>query len=582
MSSNYPIQSRSSSARSRKQRAQWVKDSKSPGLRIIPLGGLREVGKNMTCFQFMDDLIIVDCGLAFPDEDMPGVDIIIPDFSYVRENKDKLRAIFITHGHEDHIGALPWFLKEFNVPVYGDAMTIKLVERKLKDRSSQVKDPDLRLLRPGQRVGAGHFQVESIHVNHSIADSNAFAITTPLGVVLHTGDFKIDYTPPTGTPINLSRIAELGRKGILALISDSTNIEVPGSTMSELAIGEKFKELFAKASGRVFVATFSSNVYRLQQVIDAAEAEERKVCLLGRSMLNIFEVANSIGYLRYKADTIIDINALDNHKPEELVLITTGSQGEPTAALSKIAFAEHKNVEIVEGDTIILSSSIIPGNEKPIYRMIDELYRRGADVIYASLADVHVSGHAYQEELKLIYHLARPKFFIPAHGEYRHLHLHSQMAQQMGHPKEKILLLSNGDILELNHNESRFIGFTEGAGVLIDGSGMGDVDKWVLRDRLRLAEDGVVSAFIAIDPGQNILLGQPDIIARGFIYDSEIESTTLSCRNLIEKLVAEAQAENKSLSQALKSGRLEHELRRLLFEKTRRRPVILISVIEIN
>ncbi|HHV41954.1 MAG TPA: ribonuclease J [Clostridiaceae bacterium] len=567
---------------SRQQKSKKTPDAKSPGLKIIPLGGMREVGKNMTCFQFQDDMIIVDCGIGFPDEDMPGVDIIIPDFTYVRENIDKLKAIFVTHGHEDHIGALPWLLKEVSVPVYSNALTIKLIERKLKDRGTQVKNPDLRVLRTGQRVGAGQFQVESIHVNHSIADANAFAITTPIGIVLHMGDYKVDYTPPTGKPIDLNRIAQLGQKGILALISDSTNIEYPGSTMSEQAVGETFKDLFARAQGRIFVATFSSNVYRLQQVIDAAEAEGRKVCLLGRSMINVFEVANSIGYIRSSPNTIIEQNNIDKYKPDELVLITTGSQGEPMAALSKIAFAEHKNVEIVEGDTVILSSSIIPGNEKPIYRMIDELYRRGAEVIYESLADVHVSGHAYQEELKLIYQLAKPKFFIPGHGEYRHLHLHAKMVQKMGHDKEKILLLSNGDIVELDYKEFRFVGFTEGAGVLIDGSGMGDVDKWVLRDRLRLAEDGVVSAYIAINSQNNSILGQPEIIARGFIYDSEIASTTISCRNLIEELATEARTEKKPLAHILKSGRLENELRKLLFEKTRRRPVILISVLEID
>ncbi len=569
-------------SQSRKQKAAQINDSRSPGLRIIPLGGMREVGKNMTCYQFQDELIVVDCGIGFPDEDMPGVDIIIPDFTYLRENKEKLKGIFVTHGHEDHLGALPWLLKEFNVPVYGNAMTLKLIERKLEDRGTRVKNPDLRLLRSGQRVGAGSFQVEFIHVNHSIADANALAITTPLGVVIHTGDFKIDYTPPTGEPIDLQRFAELGKKGVLALLSDSTNIEVGGSTMSEKAVGETFKNLFSKAKGRIFVATFSSNIYRLQQIIDAAEAENRRVCLLGRSMLNVYEAANSLGYIKSHKGTIIEVNSIDNYKPEQLVLITTGSQGEPMAALSKMAFAEHKNVEIMEGDTIILSSSTIPGNEKPIYRMIDELYRRGAEVIYESLADVHVSGHAYREELKLMYQLTSPRYFIPVHGEYRHLYKHAQMVNEMGHPKDRIQLLANGDIIELDHKELRFIGFTEGAGVLIDGSGMGDVDKWVLRDRLRLAEDGVVSAYIAVDSENNEILGQPDIMARGFIYDSEIASTVEGCRNLISKLAKDAQKEGKPLVHVLKSGRLEHELRRLLFEKTRRRPIIIISVLEID
>ena len=571
-----------SNHKSRQNKAEQVIKNESSGLRIIPLGGMREVGKNMICFQYLYEIIIVDCGLGFPDEDMPGVDIIIPDFTYLRENEEKLKAVFITHGHEDHIGALPWLLKEFNLPVYCNALTKKLIERKLSDRGTRVKNADLRTVRSGQRVGSGYFQVEFIHVNHSIADANALAITTPLGIVIHTGDFKVDYTPPVGEPINLGRFAALGQKGVFALISDSTNIEIAGSTMSEQAVGECLSELFSKAKGRLFVATFSSNVYRLQQIIDAAEANKRKVCLLGRSMLNVYEAANSLGYIRSRKGSIIDISAVDNHADNELVIVTTGSQGESMAALSKIAYAEHKNVEIKEGDTVILSSSIIPGNEKTIYRMINELYRRGAEVVYEALADVHVSGHAYQEELKLIYQLTRPRYFIPSHGEYRHLYKHGKMVMSMGHPEERIRLLANGDIVELDYDEMRFVGFTEGAGLLIDGSGMGDVDKWVLRDRLRLAEDGVVSAYIAVDKKTNSLLGQPDIIARGFIYDSEIASTTENCRSLIAELAQEAKKDNKKLARLLKSGRLEHELRRLLFEKTRRRPVILISVMEVD
>ncbi len=559
--------------------AQNSKD-KAP-LRVVPLGGLREVGKNMTCYEYENDMIIVDCSIAFPNEDMPGVDVIIPDFTYLRENREKIRAIFITHGHEDHIGAVPWLLSEFDVPLYGNRLTLKLIENKLKSRPVKVEKTDLRLLTSGQRAKAGCMQVEFIHVNHSIADANALAITTPAGVIVHTGDFKIDYTPLDGETIDLGRLAELGKSGVFLLASESTNVESPGTSTSEKVIAETLAKLFSRIKGRIFIATFASNVSRLRHIIHAAEENGRKVCLQGRSIINVYEAAKSIGYMDINENTIIDVNTVNNYRPEELLILTTGSQGETSAALSRLAFAEHKNLEIVEGDTVILSSSKIPGNEKAIYRVVNELFRRGAEVIYDSMDDIHASGHAYKEELKLMLALTKPKYFIPIHGEYRHLYKHASLAHDQGIPWENISLLANGDILELEDNKLRFRGFTEGAGVLIDGSGMGDVDELVLRDRLLLAEDGVVSVYIGVNTALNKLIGDIEIKARGFIYESEIANITEICRNAIEKAANEAVFAGKSLTGLLQSKKLEKQLKRVLFEHTSRRPVILISVLKV-
>lgn len=550
-------------------------------LKIIPLGGMREIGKNLTVYEYDQDMIIVDCGITFPDEDMPGIDIVVPDFAYVLQNKKKLKGIFLTHGHEDHIGALPWLLRDIKVPVYGSRMTLELVRRKLEDRGTGVKGAQLNSISDGTVVDAGCFSVEFIHANHSIADANSLAIRTPLGILFHSGDFKIDYTPINGGPMDLSRIAQIGSEGVLLMFCESTNVEKAGFSPSESTVGEAFADLFSKAPGRIFVATFSSNVFRIQQILTAAEKHNRKVALLGRSMLNVFDAANSLGYLDIRPDTLIEIKDIDRYDPDQIVLITTGSQGEPMAALTRMAFSEHRTVEIHQGDTVILSSSAIPGNEKPIYRVINELFRRGAKVIYESISDIHVSGHAYREELKLIHSLVKPRYFVPAHGEYRHLYRHAELAHQMGMPWEQVFILNNGDILEIGDDKADITGFTNAAGVMIDGSGMGDVDNLVLRDRLLLADDGVVTVFIAIDKASGRIIGEPDIQARGFIYESETQTVIRECRTRINQFAKRADAANKPLAAMISSGALRDQLRDLFFHKTKRRPVVLVSVLEV-
>lgn len=550
-------------------------------LKIIPLGGLREVGKNLTIYEYGDALIVVDCGIAFPEEDMPGVDVIIPDFTYLRENKAKFKGVVITHGHEDHIGALPWLLREFAVPVYADRLTLKLIELKLSDRGSHVKNPDLRLVTSGSSFGVGPFGIEFIPVNHSIADANALAIRTPVGVVIHTGDFKIDHTPIHGERIGLDRFAEYGSNGVLALVSESTNVEIEGYTPSERSVGDTFNRLFWQTTGRIFVATFSSNVYRLQQIITAAEANNRKVVLVGRSMLNVFKAADELGYLHYEHGTVLELNQAGSLPDDQVLYITTGSQGEPMSALTRIAFASHRELEIREGDTVIFSSSMIPGNETKIFRVINELFKRGANVIYKSLADVHVSGHAYREELKMMIALTKPHFFIPAHGEYRQLKQHANIAINLGVEADNVAILNNGDILALDQHGLSVIGYTAGQGVPIDGSGMGDVDESVLSDRRLLADDGVVVAVIALDTKRNEITALPQIMARGFIYDSEIKDITASCLARIQQVASKSKEAKRPLGPVLKGNELRQSLQKLLFEKTRRRPMILISVIEL-
>lgn len=548
---------------------------------MTPLGGMREIGKNMTVFEYGGDIVIIDCGMAFPDDKMPGIDIIIPDFTYLRENRDKIRGVLITHGHEDHIGALPWFLKEFDVPIYATPMAMKLIEIKLENFRPKVVSKKLQVIRAGESLEIGSFHIEFIHVNHSIADAISIALTTPIGTIFYTGDFKIDYTPTTVDPIDLGKIAEIGNKGVLALISDSTNAERPGHSLSEREVGKAFKEIFSEATGRVIVATFSSNIFRLQQVISTAEDQGRKVLILGRSMLNVFAAANSLGYLSYDPSTIIDIKSLDNFPPREIVILATGSQGEPMSALSRLAFSEHRSTEIIEGDTVLLSSSMIPGNEEAIYRVINELFMKGAQVIYESLKDIHASGHACQDELKQIITLIRPKHFIPGHGEFRMLYRHAELASLMGVPNDKITLLANGDIIEFTEDgEMNFAGYTEGAGVLIDGSGMGDVDAFVLRDRLRLAEDGIVSVMVLVDEQANRLYGEPVIQARGFIYESEMNHVAEICQKRVKEIAHDLQ-KNKPLAQTMTSKDVSEKIQKTLFEYTKRRPFVMVSVMTV-
>ncbi len=550
-------------------------------LKVIPLGGLREIGKNMTVFEYGDDIIIVDCGIGFPEENMPGIDIVIPDMSYVFQNKHKVRGVFFTHGHEDHIGAVAWLTKEVNAPLYGSKLAMELIKLKLEDRGGSLRNVNLNPVEDGDVIQKGNFSVEFIRSTHSIADANMLAIKSPAGLVMHTGDFKIDYTPVSGEPINLSRIASLGQEKPLLLLCESTNIEKPGFSMSESKVGESFASIFERTTGRIVIATFSSNVYRMQQIISAAEANNRRVCLIGRSILNVFKAANSLGYIKMKPDTIVDINKIKGIPHEKLVIISTGSQGEPLSALTRMAFNEHQKIEITEGDTVILSASPIPGNEKPIYRVINELYLRGANVIYTSLAEVHASGHAYQEELKLIHQLVRPKYFIPVHGEYRMLYQHAKLAQKMGMHEKNTMILSNGDILELTAESAKITGYIPADGIMIDGYGTSDVGASVLRERQLMSDDGVLSIAIAVSKQTQKLAAEPFIVTRGFIYETESEKIISDSISKIHTFVKKCNSVGKPLIPMLKSNTLRDQLKDLLYERTRRRPIILISVLEV-
>ena len=552
-------------------------------LRMIPLGGMCEIGKNMTAYEYGNDIIIVDCGQIFPDETMPGVDAVIPDFTYVIQNRDRVRGIFITHGHEDHIGGLPYLLREFKAPVYGGRMTIELLRYKLDDRvPGLAKGCSLNVVEAGQVIRAGCFGVEFIHVNHSIADAFMFAIRTPIGIIVHSGDFKIDYTPITGEIMDLQRIAQIGREGVLLFVCESTNIEVPGFSKSERHVGESMADMFKDARGRIFVATFSSNVSRLQQIFTAAERHGRKVALVGRSMLNVFNAANNLGYIQKKPDTLIEISQVDHYPPEQVVIISTGSQGEPMSALTRIAFSNHRELEIQPGDTVIISATPIPGNEKPIYKVINELYRRGAKVYYSALADVHVSGHASQEEIKLVHSLVRPRFFIPAHGETRMLYQHAELAHKLGVPFENIFILANGDIFEISKGTARVAGFTNGEAVLIDGSSVGEVDNSVLRERKMLSDDGVVAISLVVNRRTGMMMAQPAVSAMGFLYDSEHAKIEADCRQHAANFVTRTLSSGRKVQEAVSSGQMQGQMRSFLYERTKRRPVVMINLVEVD
>ena len=552
-------------------------------LRMIPLGGMCEIGKNMTAYEYGSDIIIVDCGQSFPDETMPGVDAVIPDFTYVLQNRDRVRGIFITHGHEDHIGGLPYLLREFKAPVYGGRMAVELLKYKLDDRVPGLgKSVQMHAVEAGQTVRAGCFAVEFIHVNHSIADAFMFAVRTPIGTIMHSGDFKIDYTPINGEIMNLQRIAQIGREGVLLFVCESTNIEVPGFSKSERHVGESMADMFKGAQGRIFVATFSSNVSRLQQIFSAAERHGRKVALVGRSMLNVFNAANNLGYIQMKPDTLIEASQVDKYPPEQVVIISTGSQGEPMSALTRIAFMNHRELEIQQGDTVIISATPIPGNEKPIYKVINELYKRGAKVYYSALADVHVSGHASQEEIKLVHSLVRPKFFIPAHGETRMLYQHAELAHRLGVPNENIFILANGDIFEISKGTARVTGFTNGDAVLIDGASKGEVDNSVLRERKLLSDDGVVSIALAVSSRTGALMAEPVVSAMGFLYDSEHAKIEGACRQHASNIVTRTISSGRKVRDAVHSGQMQGQMRSFLYERTKRRPVVLINLIEVE
>lgn len=558
-----------------------AKQKAKKSLKVIPLGGLGEIGKNLTVFESDNDIILVDCGVAFPDDDMLGIDAVIPDVTYLIKNKSKVRAIFLTHGHEDHIGALPYFLKDINVPVYGTTLTLALVQRKLEEfkMSGTVK---LQEVKHGSIVPLGDFAVEFIRTNHSIADASALAIHTPAGLVVHTGDFKVDYTPVDGEPIDLMRLAELGESGVLMLMADSTNSERKGFTMSERTVGVKFDELFAKTHGRIIVATFSSNIHRVQQIIDTAVKFNRKCVVCGRSMVNVIEVARELGYMKHTEDVLIDIESIKDYPPEELVVITTGSQGEPMSALTRMAVSTHRQIDIVPGDTVIISASPIPGNEKPIAKMIDELFKRGANVIYKSLEEVHVSGHACEEELKLIQTIVKPKYFMPVHGEFKHLVRHASIATHLGLPENHVFIMENGMVLEFDEDEVRCEEMVPAGNVLVDGLGVGDVGNIVLRDRRHLSEDGLIIIVMSIHSATGALLAGPDIISRGFVYMRESEEMMTKIRDIAKQALGKADESRRRHDWTVKKTNIRDAVHEYVYEQTKRNPMILPIIMEIS
>ncbi len=556
-----------------------IPESKSP-LKIIPLGGLDEIGKNCTVYEYEDEMIIVDCGLAFPDDEMPGIDLVIPDLSYIIKNKDKIKGIFITHGHEDHIGAVPYLLKEINVPVYSRALTLGLIEGKLVEHglSGLVK---LIEKKPGDVVKCGKFSVEFIHVNHSIPDAVAFAITTPCGVVLQTGDFKFDSTPISGEMIDIARLSEIGKKGVLALLSDSTNAEREGITLSEKTVGTSFSNLFKQAKNdRIIVATFSSNIHRMQQIIDEAVKCGRKVAVSGRSMVNVVEVATKLGYLSIPQGVLIDMKSINQFMPNQLVIITTGSQGEPMSALHRMAQNSHKNVSISANDTIIISASPIPGNEKTVSNVVNGLMKLGANVIYEKMYDVHVSGHACQEELKMMLAMTKPKFFIPVHGERKQLASHKKLAQAVGIDKKNILISENGKVIELTTKSIKQNGAVQSGRILVDGYGVGDVGSIVLRDRKHLAQDGIIIVVMSIDSSTGDIVSGPDIVSRGFVYVKESEDLMNDIKDVVYDCIYDISRRGYTDWVAIKS-RVRDDLSRFLYERTKRSPMILPIVMEI-
>ncbi|MBR5270588.1 MAG: ribonuclease J [Clostridia bacterium] len=553
---------------------------KQQNLKIIPLGGLDEIGKNLTAFEMGNEIIMVDCGMMFPDSDMPGVDFVINDISYLEKNYRKIRGIFLTHGHEDHIGGLPYFLKAINVPVYGTRLTLGLVEHKLKEHNL-LSDVKLVRTRYGQEIVAGNnFKVEFIRTNHSIADSAALAIKTPVGTVVHMGDFKIDTTPIVGDMIDLARLGELGNEGVLALMSDSTNVERSGFAMSERSVGETFENIFHNCKKRIIVATFASNVHRVQQIIDAAAKNGRKVAVSGRSMENIVEISILLGYMKVPEGVLINIDSINKYNPEQVVIITTGSQGEPMSALSRMAYSDHRKVEITKDDLIIISATPIPGNEKAVANVINELFKTGAEVIYKSLADVHVSGHACQEELKLILALTKPKFFIPVHGEHRHLMMHANLAQKVGIPAQNCYTLSNGSVFETDGNSAKISGTVAAGKILVDGLGVGDVGNVVLRDRKHLAEDGLIIVVATISSTTKTLISKPDIISRGFVYVREAENLMDGIKEAANASLIACLNKNNHEWSTLKAH-LKTDVARYIYDTTKRNPMILPIIEEI-
>ena len=547
-------------------------------VKIIPLGGLHEIGKNLTLVEYRDDIIIIDCGMTFPEDEMLGIDVVIPDVTYLENNKHRIRGLVLTHGHEDHIGAIPYVLRKLDLDIYGTGLTIGLLENKLKEH--RLSRDKLHVVSAGDVVKLGKMEVEWINVNHSIPDACALAIKTPLGYVYHSGDFKVDFTPISGEPINLTRIAEIGQKGVLAMIGESTNVLREGYTMSESKVGETFNRLFQSLSdNRIIIATFASNVHRVQQIINSAEKYGRKVVLSGRSMVNVTETARKLGQFRVKKDTFIDIKDMDKYDDSELVLITTGSQGEPMSALTRIAYGEHRKIQLTPNDAIILSATPIPGNENAVTKVINRLLERGAKVIYETLSEIHVSGHACQEELKLILSLVKPKYFIPAHGEVRHLMKHAKIAQQMGMDEENIFIMENGNCLEISQKSAKLVGDVPSGNILVDGLGVGDVGNIVLRDRRHLSEDGLIIVVISLTKEGKVVSG-PDIISRGFVYVRESEDLIEDAKNVVRKILNDDSRDNLRNWNGLKSD-IRDNLRSYIFKNTKRNPMILPIIMEV-
>lgn len=562
------------------QQKKVPRENRSTPVRFMALGGLNEIGKNLYVYECSNDMFIVDCGLAFPDDEMPGVDLVVPDFTYLEKNKERFRGIVITHGHEDHIGALPYLLKKVNVPIYGTRLTLGLVEGKLKEHGL-LSQASLNVVEPRQNVRMGCMSVEFIRVNHSIPDSCALAIHTPAGVIVHTGDFKVDYTPIEGGIIDLARFGELGNRGVLALMSESTNVERPGYTKSERSVGESFKGLFAKAEGkRIIIATFSSNIHRIQQIIDEAVIHGRRVAVSGRSMTNVIAKAVELNYIRVPDGTLIDIEDVNKYDPEQLVIATTGSQGEPLSALSRMSSGDHRQVTITPNDFIIISANPIPGNEKLVTRVVNDLMKQGAEVIYESMYEVHVSGHACQEELKMMISLTKPKFFVPIHGEYKHLKKHVKLAMGMGIPEENTFVVDLGEVLETDGVDMKPAGTVPSGKVMVDGFGVGDVGSVVLRDRKHLAEDGVMIIVATMERESGRVVAGPDIVSRGFVYVRESEELLEEAKNLMKQVMDDCFERNVREWGNIKSA-MRDALSEFIYKETKRSPMILPIIMEI-
>ena len=554
-----------------------MKKESNSKLKIIPLGGLEQIGMNITAFEYEDSIIVVDCGLAFPEDDMLGIDLVIPDITYLRDNIKKVKGFVITHGHEDHIGSLPYVLKDMNLPIYATKLTMGIIENKLKEHNL-LRSTRRKVVRHGQSINLGQFRIEFIRTKHSIQDAAALAIYSPAGTVVHTGDFKVDYTPVFGDAIDLQRFAEIGKKGVLAMMSDSTNAERPGFTMSERTVGKTFDQIFAEhRNTRIIIATFASNVDRVQQIINSAYKYDRKVVVEGRSMVNIISTASELGYLHIPDKTLIEIDQLKNYPDEKTVLITTGSQGESMAALSRMAADIHKKVTIKPGDTVIFSSNPIPGNEKAVSRVINELSQKGADVIFQ---DAHVSGHACQEELKLIYSLLKPKYAIPVHGEYRHLKANAKLAESLGIPKENIFIMHSGDVLALDEKEAKIVDKVHTGAILVDGLGVGDVGNIVLRDRQHLAEDGILIVVLTLEKRTNQLLAGPDIVSRGFVYVRESESLMEEARQVLQEALEKCLTNRNADWSRIKLV-IRDTMNEFIWKRTKRKPMILPIIMDV-